>query len=71
MGVSLLCSPGAAIKQQTKIAMTIRNASQLREKSFSAHAVKQQQTECHGEHLDPQEQEDDVLKCHLLGAGLD
>jgi len=43
----------------------------LREKSFSAHAVKQQQTECHGEHLDPQEQEDDVLKCHLLGAWLD
>jgi hypothetical protein len=39
----------------------------LREKSFSAHAIKQQQTECHGEHL---EQEDN-LQCHLLGAWLD
>ena len=51
--------------------MTIRNASQLERKIIFGARVKQQQTECHGEHLDPQEQEDDVLKCHLLGAWLD
>jgi hypothetical protein len=34
----------------------------FREKSFSAHgAIEQQQTNRHGEYLDPQEQKEEVL----------